>query len=107
LNEFFQLVADAVGGRAPRIHWPIGPLLAAARICETVCTPLGIDPPLHPRRCEFYTKARAFSNARAKTTLGFQPKVGMVEGIRRTARWYAEQGLISSIPVAATPAEAA
>jgi nucleoside-diphosphate-sugar epimerase len=106
LNEFFRLVADAVGGRPPRIHWPIAPLLVAAKVCETVCTPLGIDPPLHTRRCEFYTKARAFSNARAKATLGFQPGIGTAEGIRRTARWYAERGLIAPIPASA-PAKAA
>lgn len=106
LNEFFRLVAEATGGRSPRIHWPVGPLLLAARACETICKPLGIDPPLHTRRCEFYIKARAFSNAKAKQTLGFQPKVDMAEGVRRTARWYAAQGLIDPVPDHAAKASA-
>lgn len=94
LNDFVALVAAAVGGRPPRIHLPLAPLLLAARVCESVCVPLGISPPLHVRRCEFYTKARAFSNARARAVLGFRPRVGLAEGVYRTARWYAEQGLI-------------
>lgn len=97
LNQFVALVAAATGGRAPRVHWPVGPLLAAARVCEIVCKPLRIDPPLHVRRCEFYTKARAFSNARAKASLRYQPKVSMAEGVYRTAQWYHDQGLIGPI----------
>ena len=102
LNRFVALAAAATRGRAPRIHWPVRPLLAAAKVCEAVCRPLKIDPPLHVRRCEFYTKARAFSSAKAKRIIGFAPQVDMVEGVYRTAAWYAEQGLI---PEAAPRAE--
>ncbi|BAM02572.1 NAD-dependent epimerase/dehydratase family protein [Phycisphaera mikurensis] len=94
LNRFVGLVAAAVGGRPPRLHLPLPPLLLAARLCEGVCRPLGIDPPLHVRRCEFYTKARAFSNAKAKRVIGFDPQVGLADGVYRTAQWYAGEGLI-------------
>ncbi|MEM1097787.1 MAG: SDR family NAD(P)-dependent oxidoreductase [Planctomycetota bacterium] len=97
LNHFVQLVAAAVGGKPPKIHWPLGPLLAAAKMCETVCKPLKIDPPLHVRRCEFYIKARAFNNAKAKRLLGYQPKFSMAAGVYETAKWYAEQGLIGPV----------
>ncbi len=97
LSHFVRLVAAAVGGKPPRIHWPLGPLLAAAKVCEALCKPLKIDPPLHVRRCEFYIKARAFSNAKAKRVLGFQPKISMAEGVYRTAQWYHEQGLIGQV----------
>ncbi len=98
LNEFVSLVAKAVGGRAPRIHWPLGPLLAAARVCETVLPPLGIEPPLYTRRCEFYTNERAFTNAKAKRLLSWQPLISMEEGVVRTADWYAREGLIKKPP---------
>lgn len=97
LNHFVKLVAAAVGGKPPRMHLPLGPLLLAAKTCETLCKPLGIDPPLHVRRCEFYIKARAFNNAKAKRTLGFQPNISMAEGVYRTAQWYHEQGLIGPV----------
>ncbi len=98
LDTFVGLVAAATGGRTPRVHWPMWPLLTAARVCETVCRPLGVAPPLHVRRCEFYVKSRAFTNERAREMIGFAPKVSLREGAYRTAAWYAEQGLIGPIP---------
>ena len=74
------------------------PLLTAARACELVCKPFGIAPPLHVRRCEFYVKSRAFTNARARDGIGFAPQISMREGVYRTAVWYAEQGLIGAVP---------
>ncbi len=98
LDDFVGMVAAATGGRAPRVHWPMWPLLTAAKACEMVCKPLGIAPPLHVRRCEFYVKSRAFTNERARGGLGFAPKISMREGVYRTAAWYAEQGLIAPVP---------
>ena len=94
LNELVALVARAVGRRPPRLHFPVGPVLAAAVACEALCRPLGIDPPLHKRRVEFFVKDRAFTNRKARRDLGWAPKVALAEGIERTARWYFEQGLL-------------
>jgi nucleoside-diphosphate-sugar epimerase len=38
--------------------------------------------------------ARLLSIDRARDELGFEPKVGLDEGMRRTVRWYREQGLV-------------
>lgn len=92
LNELVACVAEAVGGRVPRFHVPIGPVMAAARVCDAVCRPLGINPPLYPRRVEFFSKDRAADASRARSVLGFRTEVGLQEGIRRTASWYAGQG---------------
>ncbi len=61
-------------------------------LCEMVCVPLRIEPPLYRRRVDFYTKSRAFDTTRARTELGFAPKVDLEEGIQRTADWYRERG---------------
>jgi dihydroflavonol-4-reductase len=94
LNDAVRIVADVVGVRPPRGHLPLGPLLAAARLCELVCVPLGIDPPLHTRRAEFFTKNRAFTCAKATRVLGYQPQIDSAEGLKRTGAWYMEQGHI-------------
>ncbi|MHC4470592.1 MAG: NAD-dependent epimerase/dehydratase family protein, partial [Planctomycetota bacterium] len=94
LNDLVRMVADAVGVRPRRGHLPLWPLLLAARLCEGVCKPFGIDPPLHMRRCEFFIKARAFTNAKARDLLGYRPQVPLEEGIRKTAEWYFEEGLL-------------
>lgn len=94
LNELVAEVAAAVEKPAPRGHLPIWPLLAAATVCEAICRPLGIDPPLHRRRCDFFVKDRAFTSERARKELGYEPKVELTDGLAQTAKWYFEQGLL-------------
>jgi nucleoside-diphosphate-sugar epimerase len=95
LNELVTLVAEALGCPAPRGKLPLWPLLTAASLCEMACRPLGIDPPLHRRRCDFFTKDRAFTSAKAKELLGYDPKVDLAPGLRQTANWYRASGLIA------------
>lgn len=92
LAELLRLVADECGVRPPRWRVPAGPVWLAGALCEAVCAPLGIEPPLHRRRVDFFTKNRAFDTARARAELGFAPAVDLPEGIRRTADWYRRQG---------------
>jgi nucleoside-diphosphate-sugar epimerase len=94
LEELVALVAKELQVPPPRIHWPVWPVWAAGLLCELVCVPLGIEPPLYRRRVDFYTKSRAFDTTRARTELGYAPKVDLEEGIRRTAEWYREQNLL-------------
>jgi dihydroflavonol-4-reductase len=92
LNVLVGMIADAAGVRAPRLHLPVWPFYAASAVCEAVCVPLGIEPPLYRRRVDFYTKSRAFDTARARREIGYAPHVGLSEGIRRTLAWYREHG---------------
>lgn len=95
LNELAALVAQAVGVPPPALHLPVGPLLAAGAICEWVCKPLGIEPPLHRRRADFFVKERAFCIDKAKRELGYAPRVDLSEGLARTAAWYFEKGYLT------------
>jgi nucleoside-diphosphate-sugar epimerase len=88
-------IAKAVDVPAPRGHLPLAPLLAAATLCEAVCRPLGIEPPLHRRRCDFFTKSRAFSSDKARRLVGYAPRVELEEGLRRTADWYVAERLLA------------
>ena len=94
LNELVRLVAEAVERPAPRGRLPLWPLLTAATVCEVACRPLGIDPPLHRRRCDFFTKDRAFTSEKARRMLGYQPRVDLDVGLKRTADWYRSAGLL-------------
>jgi nucleoside-diphosphate-sugar epimerase len=94
LNALVGLVAEGAGVPAPTRHLPVWPFLAAGAVCEAVCGPLGIEPPIYRRRVDFFTKSRAFDITRARTEIGYAPRVGLREGIRRTLDWYREHGWI-------------
>jgi dihydroflavonol-4-reductase len=94
LEQLVQLVARELNVTPPRLHWPVWPFWTAGLLCEMVCVPLGIEPPVFRRRVDFYTKSRAFDTTRARTELGFMPGVGLEDGIKRTADWYRAEGLL-------------
>jgi nucleoside-diphosphate-sugar epimerase len=71
---------------------PAWPLQVAGSLCEAVCVPLGVEPPLHRRRVDFWTKSRAFRIEKARRLLGYAPGVGVEQGVARTAAWYREAG---------------
>jgi nucleoside-diphosphate-sugar epimerase len=75
-------------------HYPVWPVVAAGHVCEKVCKPFGITPPLFPRRVDWYRQNRAFRIDKAKRDLGYAPKVGIDEGLRRTAEWYRREGYL-------------
>lgn len=94
LEQLIQLVARELNVAPPRMHLPVWPFWTAGLLCEMVCVPLRIEPPIYRRRVDFYTKSRAFDTTRARTELGFLPRVDLEEGIQRTANWYRSEGLL-------------
>jgi dihydroflavonol-4-reductase len=91
-DELAALIARHTGGRVLPFHVPALPLQAAGALVEAVCVPLGIDPPLHRRRVDFWTKSRAFTTEKARRLLGYEPRVTLEEGIARTVASYREAG---------------
>jgi dihydroflavonol-4-reductase len=92
LNELVEMIATEAGVAAPRIHLPVWPFWTAGALCEAICAPLHIEPPLYRRRVDFFTKSRAFDITRARQELGYDPKVGLRDGISRTLAWYKSAG---------------
>ncbi|GAH79222.1 unnamed protein product, partial [marine sediment metagenome] len=94
LNDLMDLIAEVLGVSLSKIHLPVFPFKALSALCEKVCIPLRIEPPLHKRRVDFFTKSRAFNISRAKEELGYRPKFDLETGLRITAEWYREKGLL-------------
>lgn len=92
LNELVGMVAEIAGVPRPALHLPVWPFWIAGAACEAICAPLGVEPPLYRRRVDFYTKSRAFDISRARAEIGYDPRVGLREGIARTLQWYREHG---------------
>jgi len=93
-DAMMDAVARALNVAPPRLRLPLWPFLAAAVVLEGVLRPIGIQPPLHRRRMDFFRKSFVFDQTRCREVLKFEPAIGFEDGARRTARWYAEEGLL-------------
>jgi len=94
LNELVTAIGQALGVHVTIRHYPFAPLWVAALLCEAVCKPLPVEPPLFRRRVDWFRQNRAFDIGKAARELGYQPKIGLAEGLARTARWYRDQGYL-------------
>lgn len=93
VKELLNAMADAGGFRRPWIHLPLliaRPLLAAA---EKLFLALGREPVVSTRSLKFFTNNTAFSIARARSGLGFEPRLDVAEGMRRTWAAIRSRGL--------------
>lgn len=93
-DDLAREIAKATGGSVWPFHIPAWPIQRIGDVVEAVCVPLGVEPPLHRRRVDFWVKNRSFSIEKARRLLGYSPRVKAVEGIQRTARWYRDNGWI-------------
>lgn len=95
-NEMVQTIAASLDRRAPRMHLPLWPFRTAAGVMETLLPPFGIQPPLHRRRLDFFSKSFVFSTAKVRSLLGFQPEIDFASGATDTVRWYRSRGHLPS-----------
>lgn len=94
LNKVVALIADAAGVKVSKLKIPVAPVWFAGLLCEGICRPLGIKPPIFRRRVGFFTHNRAFDLSKAKRLLNYQPKVSDKDGIHTTIEWYKKHGMI-------------
>ncbi|HVY81505.1 MAG TPA: NAD(P)-dependent oxidoreductase [Steroidobacteraceae bacterium] len=94
-DQMVAAISAALGKPAVTRHIPLWPFDVAAAVCETCLPPLGLKPPLHRRRLDFFRKSFRFSTERAARVLDFSPQVPFADGARRTAEWYRATGLLS------------
>jgi nucleoside-diphosphate-sugar epimerase len=95
LENLVRLIAETLDVEVRMLRFPSYRLawLGAAAV-ELACKPFGVSPPIFRRRLSWFTTNRAFSIDRARRELGYEPRVGLREGLARTAAWYREQGLL-------------
>jgi dihydroflavonol-4-reductase len=94
LEKMAALIAREFGHSVTVIRLPAFPLYFAGFICEMICKPFGIDPPLHRRRIGFFTKTRNFDTSRVYGKLGYTCMHPDDSGVPELARWYVDHGWI-------------
>jgi nucleoside-diphosphate-sugar epimerase len=94
IETLVKKTAKALGVNVKIPHFPVMPLVIAGHICETVCAPFHIKPPIFPRRVDWFRQNRAFKIDKAKRDLGYLPKIDLDEGLKCTGEWYRQEGFI-------------
>ena len=94
LNQLLDRIAATLGASGRTLHFPARPFQLLGSMCEAICRPFGLAPPLYRRRVDFFTKSRAFCIDKAKRVLGYRPQVTLQEGLAGTAASYRALGLI-------------
>lgn len=93
-REMVEAIAAAMDKPAPRLRLPLLPFSILAYVLEAALRPLGVQPPIHPRRLDFFKKSFELSGDKARRKLDYIPSVDFETGAAVTARWYRDQGLL-------------
>jgi nucleoside-diphosphate-sugar epimerase len=92
-SEFFSHYAQMLGkGGIPSLPRPAAAAAAAAQ--EALARVRGRQPAFSRNAITFVSRRAGYSNRRAREVLGWEPKVTLDEGMRRTRDWFGDQGLI-------------
>jgi nucleoside-diphosphate-sugar epimerase len=92
LQEFTDVIARAAGVPPPRWKIPVGPVRLAATLCEFLSRHFGGAPPLNQRRMGFFLNHRNYDLSKARALLGYNPRISVEDGVRRTLAWYKREG---------------
>jgi len=80
-------------GKTPRfLRLPVTPFFILGDICEFICKPLGIEPPIYRRRVAFFTKDRSFDTSKSREHTGFEYQYSNQRGIDELTDWYKNKG---------------
>lgn len=94
LEYLASTIAQETGTSILPFKIPAGIAQVGAVMCEKLCKLLGIEPPIHRRRLDFFLRDQAFDISKIQNALGYQPQVDVPTGVKKTVSWYKEQGWI-------------
>ncbi len=99
-NEYYQIseivskIADIMGVKCRMIHLPFYPMYWFSFLVAAVWKLLPGDPPLFPRRVDWYRQNRGFRIDKARRELEYEPRIGLDEGLKITYDWYKQNGYL-------------
>ena len=94
LNELSQYIANAADVKLSKIKIPVFPVWFVGLLCEMICRPIGVKPPIFRRRVGFFTHNRALDLSKAADLLDYHSQMDAEEGVKITLDWYKEKGLL-------------
>lgn len=93
-NKMVGTIAESLSKKLPPLRAPLLPFMVAANVAVNTFGRLGMKPPIHPRRMDFFRKSFVFGEGAANKVLGFSPKHDFKDGVKKTTQWYTEMGYL-------------
>lgn len=95
LTELVREVAAAIETNVRIVRFPwYGMAWASAALIEAAFKHAKTRPPVFRRRLSWFKTNRWFQIERAKNELGYQPRVPLAAGLKKTAAWYRKNGYL-------------
>src|SRR5438132_328489 len=92
-QEIFNAIADEIGGKRPTRHLPYVPLYYGSILAEKVAHMTHTRPLVTPLGVMMFGTDNRHSVDKARSELGYGPKVAIREGIRLAAAWFNAGGM--------------
>jgi nucleoside-diphosphate-sugar epimerase len=91
-KQFLHAIAHATGARPPRLHVPYRALYAAGYAAERLARPIRARrrPPVTRLGVAFLGTDNRYAIGRARSELGYEPRIDLRDGVRLAAAWYRE-----------------
>lgn len=89
-REFFAPYAQLLGRRLVMLPAPVA--IAVAAIVQRAARLAPGDNEINPGAARYLLRRGTYSNAKARSMLGWEPRVSVEEGLERTIAWLRERG---------------
>ncbi|GAC1568833.1 MAG: NAD-dependent epimerase/dehydratase family protein [Ktedonobacteraceae bacterium] len=93
-RELASAIAAALGKQLPPGDIPLWLANLTSDVFALVPGMMGENVPLTRSRVKFLSNSRVYNIERARTELGFAPRISLEEGMRRTAEWCYKHGYL-------------
>ena len=94
VEEVARTMAEEMEKSISNLSLPLPIARAAANVLEVAGKLFDFEPPLTISRVKFFTENRAFTNEKAYNELGYITQISFREGVKRSIRWYKDEGYL-------------
>jgi nucleoside-diphosphate-sugar epimerase len=94
LAEIFSSISESLSIRRRSRYVPFPVAYAGALLLESLAASVGRDPVVSRWNIVSAATGRIFDIGKARRELGYEPRVGLRDGIREAVDWYRKEGLI-------------
>jgi nucleoside-diphosphate-sugar epimerase len=92
-REFFGHYYRMLGKKGPRCV-PTAAAMALVAVPEAAAAVSGTPTEIRRESMRYFTRTGTYSIEKARRVLGYEPQVGLAEGMQKTESWLRDQGLL-------------